>query len=387
MKLTKLMLSALVAAMALTSCQKDENPSEVKNSTLGSVEIYVNNIAYTKGPALETINSGDQVTLNSLKIFLTNGDMSAVYPAKDAEGNEAQIFWDAETDVSIGDILTQAEPIKLHFIDPAVTKVVAVGNQSSNLTLDELKAATLNVEEQQNPSDLVLYSESELTKDLTHTHDNGLTSNVYTASLTLVPRISRFEVDGFRIKFADPAKFEKVQVLQLAMDDYMPTTSITTGEESGTLVNALTDAVLGVKNNSAVYTWLDANTATGIWWYDNFTAFEMTPTAPAKDFAAGEKLAYHIFSGDQKPQFIIRLLVDEVPAYVYTKNFRLNDLTGDPVTEFQEGYIYRMHAAGESGSGDGSIEIPEDKIDEMDRCLDISVTVHPWKVVVVAPEF
>lgn len=387
MKLTKLMLSAFVAVLALASCQKEENPVKVMDSTLGSVEIYVNNIAYTKGIADTEIADGDKVTLNSLRIFLTNNDMSAAFDAKDAEGTVAQTYWDATTPVKMQDLLSQTEPIRFHYIDPSVTKVVAIGNVAETFQLSDVKTTELGIAEQQNPDNLMLYSEKELTKSGTEVHGNGATSNLYSASLYLAPRVARIEVDGFRIKFNDPAKYSKIQVLQLAIDDYMPTTMLSTGVETGTLVNALEDATLGVKNNSAVYNWLDGNTTAGVWWYDLFTSFEMTPTAPAKDFAAGEKLAYHVFAGTQKPQFIVRLLVDDVPAYIYTKDFKVNDLTGESVTEFKEGYIYRMHAAGESGTGNGSIEIPEDKIDEMDRCLDVTVTVHPWKVEVVAPEF
>lgn len=382
-----MMLSAFAAVLALASCQKEKNPSKVLDKTLGSVEIYVNNIAYTKANAGTPIADGDAVVLNNLRIFLTNSDMSAVYDAKNADGSLAQTYWDASTAVTIEQLLSKTEPIKFHYIDPAVTKVIALGNVGESFALADVKGATLDIEDQQDQNDFKLYSESNLQKGSTETHENGVISNVYTASLILKPRVARFEVDGFRIAFADPAKFNKIEVMQLAIDDYMPSTSLSTGVESGALVNALTDAVLGVKNNSAVYNWMDANNSTGVWWYDNFAALEMTPLAPAYDLGAGKKLAYHIFAGNVKPQFIIRLLVDGVPAYIYTKNFRLNDLTGEEVTEFQEGYIYRMHAAGATGSGDGSIEIPEDKIDEMDRCLDISVSVHPWDVVIVAPEF
>lgn len=385
MKPTKLMLSALAALSVLASCQKEENTRVNPDSTLGSVEIYVNNVVYTKGQAGDPIEDQTPVTLNSLRIFLTNEDLSAVYDAKLADGTPAQTYWDGSTDVTITELLSQKEPIRFHYIDPAVTKVIALGNVPESVKLTQVEGLLLKIGEQQNAQNLTLFAKSGLEKFSTETHDNGAVNNLYKASLTLVPRIARFEVDGFRVAFNNPAKFSEVEVLQLAIDNYMPETSLYTGIESGTLVDELKDAVLDVKNNSAVYDWFNRNTSTGIWWYDNFTSLSMTPSDPAKDL--DQKLAYHIFAGNQKPQFIIRLLVDDVPAYIYTKNFKQGTLAGAEVTEFLEGYIYRMNAAGESGTGDGSIEIPEDKIDEMDRCLDISVEVHPWKVVIVAPEF
>ena len=45
-----------------------------------------------------------------------------------------------------------------------------------------------------------------------------------------------------------------------------------------------------------------------------------------------------------------------------------------------------MSAAGDD-LADGTIEIPEDKIDPMDRCLEITVTVKKWQVEIITPEF
>ena len=56
------------------------------------------------------------------------------------------------------------------------------------------------------------------------------------------------------------------------------------------------------------------------------------------------------------------------------------------MTEFEEGKIYRMNAAGDA-LGDGSIPIDEDDIDPMDRCLEITVDVVDWAVELVYPEF
>jgi hypothetical protein len=54
--------------------------------------------------------------------------------------------------------------------------------------------------------------------------------------------------------------------------------------------------------------------------------------------------------------------------------------------DFKPGYVYRMSAAGEV-EDDGSILIDEDDIDPMDRCIDITVSVHKWVVKLVTPEF
>ena len=53
--------------------------------------------------------------------------------------------------------------------------------------------------------------------------------------------------------------------------------------------------------------------------------------------------------------------------------------------KIEPGKIYRMSAAGEVAT-DGSIEIPDD-LDPIQRCLDITVTVEPWVVEIISPEF
>ena len=91
-----------------------------------------------------------------------------------------------------------------------------------------------------------------------------------------------------------------------------------------------------------------------------------------------------MFSCDKTPVMVIKLLADGQPAYLYSKGFYKAD--GTEVTEFEEGKIYRMNAAGKA-LGDGSIPVDEDDIDPMDRCLEITVEVINWAVELVYPEF
>ena len=57
MKLSKLMLSASVAAIALVSCNKQDTTPESKR--LRSVDISIENIVITKAAAGDKINAGD----------------------------------------------------------------------------------------------------------------------------------------------------------------------------------------------------------------------------------------------------------------------------------------------------------------------------------------
>ena len=375
MKLTKLMLSASVAALALVSCNKMDSTPEVAKR-LKTVEVSIGNIALTKALAGDKIENGDAVLVKDFQIFLTDAAGNS-YEAKVADGSAAaQTYW------STVDLAAGAINAAFHYVDPNCTKVVAVANVGKQLTFAEYKSlAALEVGNQQDQKAIALYDEKNLVvanKQHTDAAANGTTyvSDVYKADLVLTPRISRFEVDGFTVKFNAEPKYDEIKITQLAIQNYYPTTSLVTGAESGTLVNH----VANLTNQADVYAWLDATPAEV--WYRDYFDLTITPAAATKD--TPKPLAYHVFSSDATPVMIIKLLADNQPAYLYSKGFYKAD--GTPVTTFEEGKIYRMSAKGEV-ENDGSIPIDEDDIDPMDRCLEITVDVVDWAVELVYPEF
>ncbi len=378
MKLTKLMLSALAATVALAACNKDGISPDVPGS-VKSIEISITNSLFTKGDGGGAIPGDKSVTLNNLRIYLTDDNYSQFYEAKAADGTtDATMYWDSDISSVVG------QKISFHYVNASVTKVIAVGNmgETAYTDINALKSATLQVTDQQDQANLALYGEGKVSASNTTHADGEILNNVYTASVALKPRISRFEVAGFRVKFNDEPKYNEVKVSQIALDDYMPSTTFYTGVETGTLVDGVTTAQLGTTNSSEVYSWLAGNNSSSVWWYDLYNDVTLTPTAPVVDV---NQRAYHVFAGTQIPQFVLHLIVDGVPAYVYTKTFV--DKNNEVIGEIEEGTIYRMSAEGTVSGSDGAIEIPEDKIDQMDRCLDITVTVEPWVVTLVTPEF
>ena len=386
MKSTKLMLSAFVAVLAFASCNKmDSTPEAPKR--LKTVEVSLENVALTKGLAGNKIEAGDAVVLNDFKIFLTDVAGNE-YSAKVADGSEeAKTYW-STVDLSSGSI-----EASFHYVDPNCTKIIAVGNIGDDLTFAEYKALTnLKIENQQKQESLVLYDVKDLVKATgTHTdqNENGTTyvSDVYKADIVLTPRISRFEVDGFTVKFNTTPIYNEIKITQLAFQNYYPETSVATGVESGDLVNHIED----FSDQVEVYTWLDTPVEGTTPWYRDYFDITLTPNTPENPTAATKDtpapLAYHIFSTDDEaatPVLVIKLLADGQPAYLFSKGFYKAD--GSKITAFEEGKIYRMSAKGES-ENDGSIPIDEDDIDPMDRCLEITVDVKDWAVELVYPEF
>lgn len=377
MKRINYMLSALAAVLAIASCNKmDSAPDAPKR--LKTVEVSLENAALTKGLAGNKIEAGDAVIINNLKIFFTD-ETGNEYSAKVADGSEnAKTFWNT-VDLASGPI-----EASFHYVDPNCTRVIAVANMGDDFTFAQYKALeNLKIENQQKQDALVLYDVKDLVKSTgTHTDEdtdgNKYVSDVYKADIVLSPRISRFEVDGFTVKFNTTPVYNEIKITQIAFQNYYPETSVATGAESGDLVNHITDFT----DQSEVYAWLDTPVEGTTPWYRDFFDIELTPEAPTKDTPS--PLAYHMFSCSEAPVMVIKLLADGQPAYLYTKAFYKAD--GTPMTEFEEGKIYRMSAKGEV-ENDGSIAIDEDDIDPMDRCLEITVDVVDWAVELIYPEF
>lgn len=380
MRLSKLMLSAFVAVFAMVACNKEDSTPEAKR--LRTVEVSLDNVMITRGLAGDKINSGDAVYVGDFKIFLTDASGNE-YTAKVVDGSApAQTYWSKE-DLAGGFALKNAQ---FHYVDPNCSKVVAVANLGRDITFAEYKAlAALKVEDQQDQKTLVLYDEKTLAPAGTQHNDaaaDGTTyvADVYKADLVLKPRVSRFEVDGFTVRFNETPKYNEIKISQIAFQNYYPLTSVVTGAESGTIVNHIEN----LTNQAEVYTWLDDAAKPSVWYRDYF---DLTITPEKNSADTPDNLAYHIFSCNETPVFVIKLLADGQPAYLYSKGFFKTE--GNQIVEvkeFEEGKIYRMSAAGEVEK-DGSIPIDEDDIDPMDRCLEITVDVVDWAVELVYPEF
>lgn len=368
MRLTKLMLAASVAMCVLASCNKQETTPQANR--LKSVEVSLENVIITKGLAGDKIKAGDAVQVNDIKIFLTDAAGNE-YDAKKVNGTDpAQSYFTG----------VPTETVAFHYVDPNCTKVVAVANLGKDITFAEYKAlAALQIENQQDAKALVLYDEATLTMTTREHNDaaaDGTTylAPVYEAELTLTPRVSRFEVDGFTVKFNATPKYNEVKITQLAFLNYYGKTTVVEGTESD-----LVASPVDFTNQSEVYAWLD-NGQTA--WYRD--TFEVVITPEDNVQSTPKPLAYHMFSCTETPVMLIKLLADNQPAYLYSKGFYKTDST--PVTEFEEGKIYRMSAKGEI-ENDGNLPFDEDDIDPMDRCLEITVEVVDWAVELVYPEF
>ena len=366
-----------------------------------SVEIEINNLFMTKS-AGETIADGTTVTLKDFRIYLTDG---------------TNFYWDATNEkgeVLSGDAYKFAakpsDPIAFHFVNPLVNKVVAVANLTDEqyaaiTTYADIMALKLDIAAQQDPDALALFAEDALEatgqqhipEGNTHKPGDNRITNVYKADLTFTPRVARLELDGFAIGFnaGERARYNKISIHQVAFNNYYPTTSLSNGTEEGTLVDCKAE------NPASAVAYLTGNT--GSEWYSDKTSLEFDrPAAMTNDTWVEKELDdtfyYHFFPTASAtseaagyPELMFQLsTVDTDNAasstYIYTKNFKKG---AEVITVFEEGKIYRMNfsASVEPDKGDGDVPVNEDDIDQLGRCLDITVTVDDWNVILVTPEF
>lgn len=390
MKLSKLMLSAFAAALAMVACNKVEtDPAE--NTNLKSVKLSLENVIMTKSVAENKIEAGDPVMVENFKIILTDASYSTEYSAKTSDGlTDATFYFDNET------FAAGPKEYEFHYVDHKVTKVVAVANMG-DVSLQEIKSFTETIGNQQDPTKLVLFADATLSKtNDTHTaQGSDKYTEVYAASVALKPTISRFEVDGFVVNFSTTPKFQKVEVTDIAFDHYYPSLAFSTSDGTFKAVasGSHTKYVTNYDSESDVFGWLNNSATTG-WYVDRFSGTDIPTMVPDNAATADvfenradapAPLAYHFFAGDVVPTLVIKLLADGNPAYVYTSDF-ISKQTGKALTAIEGGKIYRMSAAGEVDQTGGSIIIPED-LDPIQRCLDITVDVEDWVVELITPEF
>lgn len=405
MKLTKLMLSASIAVLALVSCNKQDTTPQAVDLSPKTVEINVNNLFMTKstGALLEP----GQIALKNLRLYLVASDGTIKNTACDATGATLDATAYQFTAVS-------SEPIKYHFVDASVTKVVALANltdeQYAGITdYTSIKNLNLTLESQQDEKNLALFDEKPLqASDNQHVpsadaaHNNEI-AKVYTADLVLTPRVARFELDGFAVKFfadASKQKFNKITFNQVAFNNYYSNANLSTGVTDATLVDCKPETVA----SAVEYLTANANATEPKWFFNKFATpvvVERPAGMTADTYAEaeiGSACYYHAFAGtytagaDGYPELMFQLVAEnlsgeESSTYIYTKS--LKDQNGSPISEFEAGKIYRMYFNINNGddNGGGDVVIDEDDIEQLAKCLDITVSVKEWSVVLVTPEF
>ena len=386
MKISRFAFAAVMSAMVLASCQKEQEVAP-ENKNLKSIEVNLNNVSSGVGTraigGLPEKLDGKNIQLNSLQFFFSDG--TTLYEAKDAEGNRADAYFDA---VELADF-SGSISAKFHFLPAAVKKVIVVGNHTEMVaTTEKSLDKELEIVNYQDVTNFPLYAEGVLGAATSNDHNNGANShlsNVYKVNLDIYPHVARFEITGIGCSF--PLGSGKIiKVVKMAFADFNDKCDFRTGNS-----HTLRSVQL---NQQDIYSYFQNQMSTLKWNNDFFNGRNGQPNAgnshPIIELTTSNTfvetdIAYNFFcKGAPSPLLLLDIIEYEnqtafeekngTPGYLYTNVYRLN--SNEMVTTFEPGKIYRM-----------DIKFKEDDLQHQEKCLDISLNIAEWIVINVAPEF
>lgn len=381
MKLTKLMLSACVAALALVSCNKEETTPVSEN--LKSVQISLANVGFaTKGAGTAGFLDNQPVTLNSLQLFFTDG--TDAYVPKDASGAEITSTYYEGASIPTG-------TLSFHSLPASVRSVIAVGN-CGPMTITDVKSLALAVSSQQNTQNIALYDEvllsNTMLQDASHEgegYNPSHQSKVYKVDLVLEPKVARIELRG--VNYTSEGMFDKVVLDGVAFPDYHGITTLRDGLNGNT--TSLDLSQTAIFNYFEAYVDAKKNDPNYSVWNIDVVSAEFTESRLENNI----NLAYNFFPGvNAYPRLVFHCTTytDEgtteepnlvaYPAYFAILSYRSNESDETTVykdSDFRPGYIYRMTG----------MKFSDSDLTHQDRCLDVSITVAKWTPQIVFPAF
>lgn len=213
MKVKSFLLTALAASMTFVACDNKDDEMGQLDNTPKSVSIDLSNVIPVTRGAGQEVEDNSKVSLTDLQVFFTDG--TTLYKGKTIEGTEATHYFSNKSNFD-----DRADKV-FHFLPAEVNKVIVVGNNGSQInasTYVDLKK-DLIIAEQQNPTDLDLYKEVELTS-VSGQDEAG--HPLYKAKVVLEPRVSRIEIGKF--EYTAPTqgqrKYKSIEVQQVMLNNY-----------------------------------------------------------------------------------------------------------------------------------------------------------------------
>lgn len=361
---------SLVASMGFVSCNNEDlNTVNPQDQTPKSVTIKLPNMVPSRATG-DAIANESKVALTNFKVFFLDGSGKEVTVPTYNEKTQKVYFQSTDPEWG-GDV----KELTYHFLPASTEKVVVVGN------IGDAVYTSLATRVDDVPNDAPahpsypLYGESALAKG-SAADDEGH-ANVYTATVNLTPRVSRFEIYGFEYT---GTKYTSVTLKKIALNHYYVKSNFVSmapveeGKVWATITNSNAWDWVGT---TAVAPWADELTLTldaGKGKLVDGTELTEELKREGGEGATGI-ITYglaHVADAANNPELVLTLEgvsgVTATPLYLngkFTKS-----------TAFNAGKIYRVLYS----FSDTNFEQPE-------RCVELTVTVAEWQVVPVTPEF
>lgn len=376
MKIKNLALMALAASLSLAACDnEDKGGSQPQDLMPKSVTITLPNIQAATRATGDAMPGGSQVELENFKVFFVTGTNEAVIVPQFNGQDQKVYFSSSDLASAVGNKLTY------HFLPASTVKVVVVGNIGDE-TYDNVKTLVYDVQnDDENGHPLYpLYGDSGLTKDAVTDEEGHY--NVYTANVTLQPRVSRFEIYGFEYAGSGQedvnAAYTSVTLDKIALNCYYTKYNFV---EKTPLEE---DSCFEDPNPTTAWDWIAGRTAP---WSD---VLKLTLNAGEKKFLDGTAIddpnedgeeakgivtygLAHVTDATKNPELLLALTGTKEDGGV-TPLYLRGRFTGSQA--FESGKIYRV-----------LYSFTDEDFDEPQRCVELTVTVDNWTVVAVTPEF
>lgn len=376
-----------VAAVSFAACNKEDITPTVEQGNK-SIALSIANLAPTKTANSAQVADNSAVKLNSFQVFFVDGTTKQLYTPKTVDASaEADTYFTT---------LEEDNIYEFHFLPKVVSEVIVIGNMSeiTATNKDELLAAveSLKVEDQQNPTALRLYGiDTQLSAGTTiHPADDPENPAIQhpdpyvVAEVNLVPAMARFEVKGFEYKLAagkTARDYSEMAVNSLSMRNWYKTATVDfAGAVTPGALDAFATTELNVNNIYGTYFSTFAENA-GLWYFDDVKETTLAAANEWKSVSETTCFAYQVFPGEEVPQFLIELTGKEggvsSPLYLMTSSLKTGSgETAAALAEVEAGKIYRMTMSFD----DGNLQEPE-------KCIQVKISVEPWAVVLITPEF
>lgn len=367
MKLGNIVLAGAALTVALVSCSQKEE----------GVAVSGNPKAVTVSFANVTRSVGDKVDKDKTALYedfyvLFTDDAGKIYKGKSADlTTDAPIYF--ANAAAAGDMT-------FHLLDNSVKKVYVIANPTDEIKtaadaatgINEIESVVVAAAAQQsvNPNDnadLVLYGVCESLVDAGTADDKGH-EDYYTAAVNIKPLVARIQIGAFTCDFTDTEGITAYDIEQVALNNYY--TTCTLGGTPGGLNNTpITGNVFDFFADADRPAWSHDEATIHL---DNSDVEGGSNTHALADDA---NFCYDIFPG-VTPQLLVQLndttdAGSPVPYYLATEGFSgLSDNT------FKAGYIYNVNF---------SFKWNDPLTPE--KCVTVNVTVEPWTVEAITPEF
>lgn len=361
MKINSLILAAAMV-FGFAACNEDDG---VDNSTREkSVEVNLSNVNFGARSTGDKFEDGKNVALDNIYVLFSDG--TSFY-----KSGQEDVEYYFET-------IPQDAPV-FHLLPAEVSEVVVIGNVSAELKGELDKSAIrgyadlkgymdAQIENQQTVSidvtNLIVYGKKEIVP-ANNGDEHG--NNYFTASVEIAPLVARVEIHQFQFTPGETPAYTSLELNRLAINNY---NAVATFGDNGeyTFENLVNETI-----NSHTALPYFAGLGKDVWSND-FLSITLDATQIDKYEFPGNAIRYYNVFPPYVAQLALQLDADGQPTFLATT--KLKNEQGEEISEFKRGYIYTVN-----------FDFTESDLKRPDKCIEVTVTSTPWKVVAVTPEF